>query len=151
MSDHIPEATKMVCPHCGAGVFLQNRLSVEFNCFTVVSDGKTLIEGRQCLRVQRDGLVTEVATLRTANKALVEQLAAYKAVVEDPAALWANWLRKTVKLPAGIGDVRQLEERVKRLEEAGNKLSAAFQKEWLTDGDIEAIQDDWEKSKEEKP
>jgi hypothetical protein len=45
-------------------------------------------------------------------------VAAYKAVAEDPAALWANWLRGTVKLPAGIGDVRQMDERVKRLERA---------------------------------
>ena len=42
-------------------------------------------------------------------------------------------------------------ERVKRLEEAGDKLCAAFEKEWLTDGDIEAIQDDWEKAKESNP
>lgn len=78
---------------------------------------------------------------------LVEQLAAHKAVVEDPVALWANWLRGTVQLPAGIGDVRQLEERVKRLEEAGDALSTA----WLTDRDIEDIRDDWNKAKEAKP
>ena len=49
---------------------------------------------------------------------------------------------------------RELElanQRIKRLEEAGDKLSAAFEKEWLADGDIEAIRDDWDKSKEAKP
>lgn len=64
----------------------------------------------------------ELDAIRTANKALVEQLAAHKAVVEDPAALWANWMRGTVKLPAGIGDVRQHQERVKRLEAWGDRL-----------------------------
>ena len=42
------------------------------------------------------------------------------AVVNDPEALWANWLRGTVKLPAGIGDVRQYEERIQRLVENGD-------------------------------
>jgi hypothetical protein len=48
-------------------------------------------------------------------------------------------------------EIGLLKERVKRLEEAGDKLCAAFEKEWLTDGDIEAIQDDWEKAKESNP
>lgn len=41
----------------------------------------------------------------------------------------------------------QLAERVKRLEEVGDKMSAAFDKEWLGDADIECIQDDWDKAK----
>ena len=48
-------------------------------------------------------------------------------------------------------EIGLLKDRVKRLEEAGDKLCAAFTKEWLTDGDIEAIQDDWEAAKEIKP
>jgi hypothetical protein len=50
-----------------------------------------------------------------------------------------------------LEDYDQLRERIKRLEEAGDKLSAAFEKEWLTDGDIEAIRDDWNQAKETKP
>ena len=44
-----------------------------------------------------------------------------EAVVNDPEALWANWLRETVKLPAGIGDVRQYQEHIQRLVEAGDR------------------------------
>ena len=47
-------------------------------------------------------------------------------------------------------EIGLLKERVKRLEEAGDKLSAAFEKDWLADGDIEAIRDDWEQAKEAK-
>jgi len=49
------------------------------------------------------------------------------------------------------GDRKYYMDRINRLEEAGDKLCAAFGKEWLTDGDIEAIQDDWEKAKETNP
>lgn len=133
MSDHIPEAKKMVCPHCQAGVLIMDNGKqcraasgawVTFACLTSIHQGHDprMSQSRECEEAERNRWITEVATLRTANKALEEQLAAYKAVVEDPAALWANWLRKTVKLPAGIGDVRQLEERVKRLEAWGDRL-----------------------------
>ena len=42
-------------------------------------------------------------------------------------------------------------ERIKRLEEAGDKMASAWDKEWLTEADIEAIIDDWHKAKEAKP
>lgn len=125
MSDQTTE----VCPHCRANVLVMENGKdcrsasggwVVFACLTSTHKGHDLrmSQSRECEKAERKGLIVEVATLRTANKALVEQLAACKAVVEDPAALWANWLRGTVKLPAGIGDVRQLVERVKRLEGA---------------------------------
>ena len=44
-------------------------------------------------------------------------------VVYDPHALWTNWLRGDVKLPVGIGDVREYQDRIKQLEEAGDMLS----------------------------
>lgn len=40
-----------------------------------------------------------------------------------------------------------LVERLKRLEVLGDKLSAAFEKEWLGSADIECIQDDWYEAK----
>ena len=40
-----------------------------------------------------------------------------EAVVNDPHALWVNWLRGDVKLPVGIGDVREYQDRIKQLEE----------------------------------
>jgi hypothetical protein len=50
--------------------------------------------------------------LNAANELIVR----LQAVTNDPHALWANWLRGTVALPAGIGDVRQYQDRIKRLE-----------------------------------
>jgi hypothetical protein len=54
-----------------------------------------------------------------------ERIKLLEAVTNDPHALWANWLRGSVTLPVGIGDVRQYQDRIKRLEEAGDVLCAA--------------------------
>ena len=67
-------------------------------------------------------LLDEIERLREANFELREgelrqRIKQLEAVVNDPHALWANWLRGDVKLPAGIGDVRQYQDRIKRLEE----------------------------------
>lgn len=58
--------------------------------------------------------VARIAGERDAAEKRVNRL---EAVVNDPHALWANWLRGDVKLPAGIGDVRQYQDRIKRLED----------------------------------
>lgn len=50
-------------------------------------------------------------------------------------------------LPCVMRQRDQLAERVKRLEEVGDKMAAAFDKEWLGDADIECIQDDWDEAK----
>ena len=55
---------------------------------------------------------------------MADSIKRLEAVVNDPHALWANWLRGDVKLPEGIGDVRQYQDRIKRLEEAGDDLYA---------------------------
>ena len=51
-----------------------------------------------------------------------------QAVTNDPHALWDNWLRGSVTLPEGIGDVRQYQDHIQRLEEelmdANNKHAA---------------------------
>ena len=44
-----------------------------------------------------------------------------------------------------------LVDRIRRLEEAGDKMASAWDKEWLTDTDIEAIIDYWHEAKEAKP
>lgn len=65
-------------------------------------------------------LVVERDRLRLENKRMkdhIKRLEAHEAVCSDPEALWSNWLRGTVKLPSGIGDVRQYQERIKQLEE----------------------------------
>ena len=68
-----------------------------------------------------------------------------EAVVNDPHALWTNWLRGNVKLPVGIGDVRQYQDRIKQLEEAGDEAihEAAHGRE---DDALEI----WNKAKEDK-
>jgi hypothetical protein len=57
-------------------------------------------------------------TLERELNAANELIVRLQAVTNDPHALWANWLRGSVALPAGIGDVREYQERIKRLEEA---------------------------------
>jgi hypothetical protein len=49
---------------------------------------------------------------------MASRLKELEAVTKDPQALWTNWLRGTVQLPAGIGDIRQSGERAKRMGEA---------------------------------
>jgi hypothetical protein len=56
--------------------------------------------------------------LATKLRAATERIKLLEAVTNDPHALWANWLRGSVALPVGIGDVRQYQDRIKRLEEA---------------------------------
>jgi hypothetical protein len=68
-----------------------------------------------------------------------------ESVINDPHALWANWLRGTVTLPVGIGDVRQYQERIKLLEEAGDRILNANN----DDEEYEAIKH-WTKAKEAK-
>jgi hypothetical protein len=62
--------------------------------------------GMLCRRLERE--------LNAANELIVR----LQAVTNDPHALWANWLRGSVALPVGIGDVREYQDRIKRLEEA---------------------------------
>jgi hypothetical protein len=69
-----------------------------------------------------------------------------EAVTNNPHALWANWLRGSVTLPVGIGDVREYQERIKRLEEAGDRILNANN----DDEEYEAIKH-WTKAKEAKP
>lgn len=47
--------------------------------------------------------------------------------------------------------LEQQNDKIKRLEEAGDAMASAWDKEWLTEADIEAIIDDWHGAKEAKP
>ena len=63
-------------------------------------DGTWHDETTQCIVRQRDMLAERVRQL--------------EAVVTDPHALWTNWLRGDIQLPAGIGDIRECSEKMKR-------------------------------------
>jgi len=76
--------------------------------------------------------------LNAANELIVR----LQAVTNDPHALWANWLRGSVALPVGIGDVREYQDRIKRLEVAGDAMER-----WCSDYQTAF---NWEKAKEAK-
>lgn len=82
---------------------------------------RELNEANKTNRLQYELITT--AEKRGVNKskeelnAANERIKQLELVINDPHALWANWLRGTVTLPVGIGDVRQYQERIKRLEE----------------------------------
>ena len=65
----------------------------------------------------------DVARIAGERDAAEKRIKRLEAVVNDPHALWANWLRGDVKLPVGIGDVREYQDRIKRLEKAGEDLA----------------------------
>jgi len=73
-----------------------------------------------------------------------------EAVVNDPHALWTNWLRGDVKLPAGIGDVRQYQDHIKRLEEAGDAMADVLVWSSGTQYKRSPTASKWRKAKEAK-
>jgi hypothetical protein len=77
-----------------------------------------------------------------------ERIKRLEAVTNDPHALWVNWLRGSVTLPVGIGDVRQYQDRIKRLEEAGDAM-VSHAKALGMDGT--GLVKRWFKAKEAKP
>lgn len=120
------------CPRCGADSVMQSSGSY-FRCGTWATSDGTVDQSRDCTSAQRDALAARVNAIQVelafAEGALlqrlkrierledrVKELEPYEATCKNPAALWTNWLRGTVALPAGIGDVRQEQARVKELE-----------------------------------
>jgi hypothetical protein len=63
-------------------------------------------------------------TLERELNAANELIVRLQAVTNDPHALWANWLRGSVTLPEGIGDLREYQDRIKRLEEENDSMRA---------------------------
>ena len=107
-------------------------------------------------------LLNEIERLREANFELREgelrqRIKQLEAVVNDPEALWTNWLRGTVKLPSGIGDVRQYQARIKRLEEAAEAISKTrscgcpYGESVFYCRTCVSAWDAWEEAKEAKP
>ena len=138
MSDHIPDVTKMISdtPRMEAALF--NAPDAGFaNIWRVGCDIERELNSANTIIRQQQLLDEE-------NLRLQDRIKRLEAVTNDPHALWANWLRGTVTLPVGIGDVREYQERIKRLEEAGDMMVQHF----YTD---EPRSEMWDKAKEVKP
>jgi hypothetical protein len=91
--------------------------------------------------------------LATKLRAATERIKLLEAVTNDPHALWANWLRGSVALPAGIGDVRQYQDRIKRLEAAGDRMASILKstrQHWYSTDQCEVVAFDWNEAKEAK-
>ena len=84
----------------------------------------------------------DVVWLATEKAKLEERIKRLEAVTNDPHALWANWLRGSVALPVGIGDVRQYQDRIKRLEELGDWMRHHSNNDWWCEK--------WDEAKEAK-
>jgi hypothetical protein len=88
----------------------------------VITTTETLVAAMRALAndIQSEDGVANAAIAEAAQRLEEQQdrIKRLEAVTNDPHALWANWLRGSVALPAGIGDVRQYQDRIKRLEES---------------------------------
>ncbi len=88
----------------------------------MITTTETLVAAMRALAndIQSEDGVANAAIAEAAQRLEEQQdrIKRLEAVTNDPHALWANWLRGSVALPAGIGDVRQYQDRIKRLEES---------------------------------
>ena len=102
-----------------------------------------------------NAIIRQQQLLEEENLRLQERIKMLEAVTNDPHALWINWLRGSVTLPEGIGDVREYQDRIKRLEEAGDKVIKAMRDEVANYCEWIALAHDaelgWNKAKEAKP
>jgi hypothetical protein len=93
MNDHIPDATKMVCPFCGADAkpIWAESITPWFTCGTMVyrRDINRHDQTEVCEQAERARLILELTTLRTANAALVERV---KRLEEAGDAMLNAWL-----------------------------------------------------------
>jgi len=100
VSDHIPDATKMVCPHCGLPEEVRDSGGgIWFEC------GSKHNKRRTAFCKEREPLWLELTALRTANAALVERVAR----LQDECRI-------------AILRAERAEERVKRLEDVLNRI-----------------------------
>lgn len=100
-----------------------------------------------------NAIIAETDKAESEAPALRVRIRELESVVNDPEALWANWLRGTVKLPAGIGDVRAANDRVRELEARVERLVKAGDKaihEAANDRECDALEN-WTAAKEAKP
>lgn len=126
------------CPKCGANNGGDGWEFV-YDCGSYFDDQESFNENKgECVLRQRDQLAAELEAIRAASAALVERVHAAEAVLTSPHALWSNWLRGTVKLPAGIGDIRECSEKMKRFR---SRWLAAHQELRKAEGKIERAEE----------
>jgi hypothetical protein len=142
MSDHIPDATKMI----QYTPIIQDTPRTDAEEYESQDEPITKLGS-----VDAEFARTLERHLNAANELIVR----LQAVTNDPYALWVNWLRGSVALPVGIGDVREYQERIKRLEEAGDALCEnSNPSRWDSPADAArklTEQSNWNKAKEAKP
>lgn len=125
------------CPKCGDP--LKDGWDNVYQCgsafYTEGAMAGRFEERQSCVRLQRDQLATNLSALESAYAECAEKLYraeqrehdlrrrledmrkqrdAFQSVATDPHALWSNWLRGDIQLPAGIGDIRECSEKMKR-------------------------------------
>jgi hypothetical protein len=107
---------------------------------------RTLERELNATNAEIERLTNKVAQLYEGAEEAKQRIKLLESVANDPHALWANWLRGSVALPVGIGDVRQYQDRIKRLEKAGDELSNCSD---IYEYSIAITK--WREAKEEKP
>ena len=166
MSDHIPNVTKMINDTPRTDEQINGKPCTRFEVLAGDSLRNASVQSEFARQLERElnaanskiellmSANADVARIAGERDAAEKRIKRLEAVTNDPHALWTNWLRGDVKLPEGIGDVRQYQDRIKRLHEAGDDLYANCDpSRW----DLEATtarklseQNAWRKAKEAK-
>ena len=143
MNNHLGDTNKMVSetPRTDEAWMYDsdNLKTVDADFARILERELNAANGKIELLMSANADVARIAGERDAAEKRIKRL---EAVTNDPHALWVNWLRGNVQLPVGIGDVRQYQDRIKRLEEAGHEL--------LYDNDNMENINRWHKAKEAK-
>lgn len=103
------------------------------------------LDAARMVRVWPQIAAMELDTLRAANAGLEEKVASLE---KENARLQAGGCARDQRTTQFCAEAVSLAEKVRRLKRSGDALSAAFDKEWLNQGDIESLQDDWDAANE---
>jgi hypothetical protein len=149
MSDHIPDVTKMISDTPRTDEQINGKPCTRFEILAGDCLRNAAVPSEFARQLERElnaanAIIRQQQLLDEENLRLQERIKRLEATTNDPHALWANWLRGSVTLPVGIGDVRQYQDHIRRLEEAGDALANTQTYDLL-----ETV--NWRKAKEAKP
>ena len=128
MNDHIPDVTKMINDTPRTDEQINGKPCTRFEILAGDSLRNASVQSEFARGLERE-LTAANEMFRKLNihaLNLTDRIKRLDALVTDPSALWINWLRGDVTLPVGIGDVRQYQDRIKRLEDRIHRASMAF-------------------------